>query len=127
MPKKSSGQDSLIAGLEQIPAHVPEMMLALSRMQGTIFDAVMRQNIEVLDFLKARFERDRELAQHITHAADPADAVRLWAEFWQKAASDYAGEPARLSELMQKSVTHAVAAARHDTEDIMHVTKATAV
>jgi hypothetical protein len=96
-------------------------------MQGAILDAVLRQNIEVLDFLKARFERDRDLAQRITGTTDPAEAFRLWSGFRQKAAAGYAGEPARLSDLMQKSLAHAIAAARHDAEDIMHVTKATAV
>lgn len=128
MPKKSAAaQDTMLAGMEQAASHVPEMMLALSRMQHTLFDAWLRQNIEAVDFLKARLERDRKMASEIARVEDPAEAMAAWSKFWQTALADYADEPRRLAEVMTNAASDAVAHARHDAETLMHGTKATAV
>ena len=116
-----------LAGMEQLASHMPEMMLALTRMQSTAFDAVMRQNIEMLDFLKARFERDRRLAGEIAKAEDATEAMALWQSFWQKAVEDYGGERGRLATKMQKAAGDAVEQARTDAEQLVHRATATAV
>jgi hypothetical protein len=106
---------------------MPEMMLALTRIQGTMFDAWMRQSIEMMDFLKARFERDRKLAAEIAKVGDPSEAVALWTRFWQKAAEDYADEPRRLASVMTEAAGEAFSQARKDAETLVERTKATAV
>lgn len=82
---------------DEMPKQATEMMASMARMQGHVLDAVMKQNIEVLDFLKARFERDRKLVGEMSAVGDPAEASKLWADFWQKAARDYASETEKLS------------------------------
>jgi hypothetical protein len=118
---------SPVAGFEQMATHLPEMMLSLTRIQATVFDACLRQNIEILDFLKQRFERDRDLARHLTEAAEPADAAALWGKFLETAAADYADEPRRITTAMAKAMTDALAQARHDAEDLMEPSEATAI
>lgn len=120
-PKPASASPAAAA------VHLPEMLLTLTRMQGIVFDAVMRQNIAVLDFLKLRFERDRDIARRLAAAREPQEAIRLWSDFWTRAAQDYATEPTQLSEAMQQSVAGAVARARHDAEEMLHVARSTAV
>ena len=115
------------ATVGRLSRHLPEMLLALTRMQTTMFDAALRQNIEWLDFLKARFERDRQLVSRIGQAAEPQEAAQLWAEFWRRAAEDYADEPRRLSQAAQAAVTNALSQARADAETILHPAHSTAL
>ena len=77
----------------------PAAVGSLMRMQANLFDAWMKCNIEVLDFLKNRFEEDRKLAAHMGESADPAAALNVYAEFWRKAMSDYAGEADKLTKM----------------------------
>lgn len=116
-----------IAGKEQMATDVPEMMLYLTRMQGTLFDAVLRQNIEALDFLKRRFEHDRDLLSTLAKVDDPAKATTLWSDFWQNAIESYADEPRRLAEMMTKAAGDAVTKARDDANRLMQTTKTTAL
>lgn len=77
----------------------PEAMGAVMRMQANLFDAWMKTNIEMLDFLKHRFEEDRKLAARIGDAGDPAAAMNMYADFWRTAMSDYAGEADKLAKM----------------------------
>jgi hypothetical protein len=116
-----------MAAFEQAAAHAPEAMLALTRFQTTMFDAVLRQNIEMLDFLKERFQRDRQLVHELAQTSDPSDIARVWSEFWKKAVEEYSDEPRRLGDAMARATTDALARARSDAEHLVGATKATAV
>jgi hypothetical protein len=113
--------------MEQMAVRAPETVLALAHLQGTVFDAWMRQNIEAMDFLKARFERDRQLAVEIAGIKDASEAVALWTTFWQRAVEDYADEPRRVASLMASAARDALSNARHEAEGIMKTASATAV
>lgn len=75
-------------------------------MQGQVrmMDALLKQNIEALDFLRQRFEKDRAMLAELAGAKDGAAAGTVLTEFWQKAFSDYSAEAGRLGSLMAASV-----------------------
>ncbi|MBW6506805.1 MAG: phasin family protein [Rhodobacteraceae bacterium] len=81
------------------PAHVGDMMQGMMRAQARIMDALLRQNIEALDFLKARYEKDRALCAALAAAEDAQAAAKAWTEFLRRATSDYADEAGRMSAL----------------------------
>lgn len=81
-----------------------EMMHGVLRAQVRMMDAVLKQNIEALEFLRQRFEKDREMIARLAEARDSAAAGSVLTDFWQKAFSDYAAEAGRLGALMTSTV-----------------------
>ncbi|PKP69236.1 MAG: hypothetical protein CVT82_11855 [Alphaproteobacteria bacterium HGW-Alphaproteobacteria-4] len=81
------------------PAHVGDMMQGMMRAQAKMMDAVLRQSIEALDFIKARYEKDRALYAALAAAGDAQASAKVWTDFMQRATSDYADEAGRLSAL----------------------------
>lgn len=90
------------------PAQMAELMTAVTRMQGKMVDAVLRQNIETLDFLKERFEKDRALIATMVEKKDPSAVMHLLTEFWQKAMEDYANETGKLTATMASATEQAI-------------------
>ena len=88
---------------------------ALGKPQAQMMEAMFRQNIEMLDFLRARFERDRALVAKMAAASESGDVMTLWAEFWQKTLADYSSETSKLAstatELAEQAVRSATAEA----------------
>lgn len=82
-----------------------EMMHGMLRAQARMMDAVLKQNIEALEFLRQRFEKDRAMIAQLAEAKDSASAGMVLADFWQKAFSDYSAEAGRLGSLMSATVT----------------------
>lgn len=97
MAEEKKGKGAGMPPFDEMPKQVTDMMATMAKMQGQVFDAAMRQNIEMLDFLKDRFERDRKLMAELAAIEDPAEASRLWTEFWQKAAKDYSAETGKMT------------------------------
>lgn len=81
------------------PAHVGDMLQGVVRAQAKMMVAVLRQSIEALDFLKARYEKDRAFYEAVAGSGDGATAMQIWSDFLQRAASDYADEAGRMSAL----------------------------
>lgn len=81
------------------------MMHGVLRAQARMIDALLKQNIETLDFLRLRFEKDRAMIAHLAEAKDSAAAGMVMANFWQKTLSDYSAEAGRLGALMTATVT----------------------
>lgn len=86
----------------------------MMRPQMALAQAMLDHNIETLDFLKARFERDREMLGALAKTADPMQAASLWSEFWQRTASDYAMESAKLSASLQTITQQALHSATEE-------------
>ncbi len=78
-----------------------DMAKGVMQAQVRMMDAVLKQNIEALEFLKTRFEKDRAMLGELATAKDAAAAGAVLTGFWQKLASDYMQEAGRLGSLMQ--------------------------
>lgn len=81
------------------PAHLGDMTTAILRAQARMMDSILRQNIEVLDFLRTRFEKDRAIFNDLAANTDPARAIELLQSFWNRSLSDYADEAGKLGAL----------------------------
>ena len=81
------------------PAHLGDMMSAILRAQARMMDSLLRQNIEALDFLKARFEKDRLIFNDLAANTDPARAMELMQSFWKRSIADYTDEAGKLGAL----------------------------
>lgn len=81
-----------------------DMMQGMLHGQVRMMDALLKQNIEALDFLRQRFEKDRDMLAELANAKDGAAAGSVLTDFWQKAFSDYSAEAGRLGSLMAASV-----------------------
>ena len=77
-----------------------EMMHGMLRAQVRMVDAVLKQNIEALEFLRQRFEKDRAMIAQLAEAKDSTAAGAVLTDFWQRAFSDYSAEAGRLGALM---------------------------
>ncbi|PWE50524.1 hypothetical protein DEM26_06285 [Thioclava sp. NG1] len=97
---------------------VPDMGSVSSVMapQLKMMESMIAQNIELLEFLKARFERDQEMVNQLSETADPMRAMTLWGEFWQRTASDYTAEMTKLATSMTGIAERAVRSATEEGE-----------
>ena len=84
---------------------------ALIRPQAKMMEALLKQNIEVLAFLRARYERDLGLVARMADATESGEVMSLWSEFWQRTLADYGTETNKLaasvSEIAQQAVRSA--------------------
>lgn len=87
-------------GAEDAQRQMSAMFETMARAQGQVVDAMMRQNIEVLDFVRERLEKDRAVVASLAAAKDPAEAAEIWQGFWQRAMADYGDESGKLSEMV---------------------------
>ena len=69
-------------------ASAGEGAIAVMRAQAKMMDALLRQNIELLEFLKSRYEKDRTLLSALKHAENPNDMKTLWSGFGSRAQTD---------------------------------------
>ena len=69
--------------------------------QARIVSANLTQTIEALEFLKRRFERDRQMMTDLSQAPDSAAAVAVLTAFYQRSLSDYVAEAAQLKPPLQ--------------------------
>ena len=91
------------------------------RPQFHLAEAMLKQNIEMLDFLKTRVERDRLMLAKLAAMQDPAQAMELWTGFWQAMLSDYAGETNKLAASVAGIAEQAVRTATEEGEALMAV------
>ncbi|MDV7269920.1 hypothetical protein RYZ20_03295 [Thioclava sp. A2] len=85
-----------------------ETLARMMRPQMAFASALIDYNLETLDFLRTRFERDKEMLGQIGKTLDPVQAASLWSEFWQRAASDYSVESSKLATALQSISQQAV-------------------
>jgi hypothetical protein len=113
--------------LSQIPAHLPDMALMMARAQAGVMETALRQQIETLDFLKARLERDRRFVEALAGARDPAEAGAVWIDYWRHAAEDYATEASRQGVILRDAAVTELHDAGETAAHLADKTRATAV
>lgn len=93
--------------------------------QARMAEAMIKQNIEMLDFLKARFERDRAMLEDLANAKDQTEAATLWQDFWQRMLTDYSVETNKLAATATEIAETALRSATEEGEALMAAGKAT--
>jgi hypothetical protein len=96
MPPKKTPETGLFSS---DPAHLGDMMTSIMRSQARMMDSVLKQNIETLEFLKQRFEKDRAMFNALADSGDPTRAMLLMQEFWTRSVKDYTDEAGKIGAL----------------------------
>lgn len=117
MPAKTPATpfDAMAALMPGAPAAA---LAGLIRPQAQMMEALLRQNIEVLDFLRNRVERDRAMVARLAAATESGEVMSLWAEFWQRSLADYGAEANKLSAAVGDIAQQAVRSATEETAAI---------
>ena len=121
--KDKTGKTGMSPQIDEVAQQMTGFMTTVVKMQGHMFDALMKQNIEMLDFVRTRFERDRALVAKIAATEDPVESQRLLGEFWQKAVSDYTDESGKMTGMVAELTSDAARQMRDDAFDAMPSTK----
>lgn len=103
----SSKQDQKASspGLFTAPAQnalnnmLPDMLQSMAQVQGAAVSAFTKCNLELLEFVKTRFEEDRKLASSLRTSQDATELFEHCSEFWRKAIADYSSEANKLAVL----------------------------
>ena len=74
-------------------AMLPEVLstglLAMARTQSRLATTVIDSNAEVLDFLRGRLQKDRDLIEEIADCNDATEMMDAWLGFWTEAFTGY--------------------------------------
>ncbi|MBW0157208.1 phasin family protein [Sedimentimonas flavescens] len=119
MASKKQNPFGAMAGCMPTPSVDMSMFL---RPQARMAEALLKQNIETLDFLKTRFERDRSMLADLADAKDPNEAMALWTTFWQRMLSDYSTETNKLAASVTEIAEQAVRTATEEGNAIISAT-----
>jgi hypothetical protein len=83
-------------------ADVQKFFSDTARMQAQAYSALMRYQIEMLGFLKHRFEQDVKLVDDLTESKAFNDAFDVVTDFMQNAATQYTAEAGKVASLGSK-------------------------
>jgi hypothetical protein len=75
---------------------------AFSRFQEHGLKIVLRYQIETLDFLKRRYEKDMRLLDDLAASDEHGDMFDIYADFVREAITDYSDEAGKLASLESK-------------------------
>jgi len=89
--------------------------------QAKMAEALINQNIEALEFLKERFEKDRAMLETLSEAATPTEAMSLWQGFWQRMLTDYSTETNKLAASVSAIAEQAIRSASEEGAALMNV------
>lgn len=87
--------------------------------QAKMAEALIKQNIETLEFLKTRFEKDREVLESLSEAADATEAMGIWQGFWQRMLTDYSAETNKLATSATEIAEQAIRSATEEGAALM--------
>lgn len=95
MPPKTTTSTTTFTSMLKAPS--ADTWTMFMKPQARMAESMLKHNIEILEFLKARFERDREMLDELADAGSPAEAMAMWQGFWQKMLTDYSVETNKLA------------------------------
>lgn len=82
---------------------------SMARLQAHAAKAVIDYNLEAVDFVKHRLQRDADFVTRMAASKDMIEAVELYSDFWQKAFAEYTSETGKLAALNTKTARSAAA------------------
>lgn len=119
MPKTSARQtsDAFAQSLPFLPFG-QQAWLAVARLQAHAFKATMRYQIEMLDFLKHRYEQDIKLAESLVESTQYGDTLDVCSDFYQTAMSEYSSEAGKVANIGSKLASETTREIRREAETI---------
>lgn len=93
------------------------LALATARLQAQTFRSAMRFQIEMLGFLKHRFEQDVRFMDDLVASGELNDAFDVVADFMQSAATEYTSEAGKLASIGSKLTSETARQIREQVKD----------
>jgi len=117
-PKQSieSNTSALSAPLLGIAAGDPAMFAA--RMQATTVKAVLKWQIESLNFLRHRYEQDMKFIDEVLAAPEPGEMLSTCSCFMQNALDEYSKEAVKAANYGGRIITDATKEMRSEAEKV---------
>ena len=120
MPKPAeSTRTDPFAQVTPLLSNSQKALLSAARLQAQAYKAMMRYQIEVLSFLKHRYEEDMRLADDIASAQDLSNAFEICTDFWQQAITEYSDEAGKMANLGSRLASDTARQVRKEAEMTM--------
>ena len=104
-----------------------KLALATARFQAQTFRSAMRFQIEMLGFLKHRFEQDVRFMDDLAASSELNDAFDVVADFMQNAAAEYTSEAGKMASIGSKLTSDTARQIREQAKDAVEDLAATTI
>ncbi|WP_186386374.1 MULTISPECIES: hypothetical protein [unclassified Stappia] len=125
--RKTVSEDAVNVSLTPFETVYCNPMLLVGRMQSEALRATLERQVEMVDFLRLRIEKDMRLAERLLQAREPGEVVSACTEFCSEAVEDYAREAFRNANLVPEVTSEAVEQVAREAEEISDELKAAAL
>jgi hypothetical protein len=99
-------------------ANVQKLVFANTRLQAHAFKAAMRYQIEVLAFLKHRYEQDVKFVDDLVASNEFNGAFDVIVAFMQNAAAEYTTEASKVASIGSKLASETARRVREEAETV---------
>jgi hypothetical protein len=93
------------------------LLIGMTKSNGHAAEGFATLFSEWQNFVARRLQQDLLLAQKLTQAKTPDGIIAAYADFWQKAASDYAQEYAMIAKLLAGITSRVISQAQSATAE----------
>lgn len=116
--RKTASEDGVNASLTPFEMAYCNPMVLIGRMQSEALRATLDRQVEMVDFLRLRVEKDVRLAERLLQARQPVDVVAACTEFCSDALEDYAREGFRAANLVPEVAAETAEQIARDAEEV---------
>lgn len=117
MRNQTRKSDQTLASIPDMPVfeNAQRYMMANARLQAHLFKAFMSYQIEMLGFLKHRYEQDVKLADNLIASDQLNDSFDVMQTFMQKAANEYAAEAGKIASISSRIASNTAKEVKKET------------
>ena len=100
-------------------ANVQKFWMSVARLQANAMKAALRYNVEALDFVKHRVEKDIKLFDDLSSSDGLKDAFDVYAGFMEGALAEYSGETGKFATLGSKIASETADEVRREAKAVV--------
>ena len=100
-------------------ANVQKFWMSVARLQANAMKAALRYNVEALDFVKHRVEKDIKLFDDLSSSDGLKDAFDVYAGFMEGALAEYSGETSKFASLGSKIASETADEVRREAKAVI--------
>lgn len=116
--KTTSTRPATYPQLPMMSGEAQRIVLALARLQEQGVKSVLRYQIEALDFLQRRYQKDIRLMDDLAGGGEHGDMFDIYADFVREEITDYGDEAAKLANLESKLASEAAEEIRSESRNV---------
>ncbi|MDN2579698.1 phasin family protein [Aquibium sp. ELW1220] len=119
MNAMDSSAMKIFAGTAPGAANVQKFWMSVARLQANAVKAALRYNVEALDFVKHRVEKDIKLFDDLSSSDGLKDAFDVYAGFMEGAFAEYSGETSKFASLGSKIASETADEVRREAKAVV--------